>query len=208
MGWEPWNPTSLSSAAGAGNSHQTSLDHKCSILDNRLRERGPGKHGHNCSSVSVKTHLSQKMLWTRCFWAKARLGLWLDAFISTLNYWGCGSSWPLLLKLDSSFLILNTSENLFWKPQMRLDGSTDPYLLSEYWLLLPSSMPQQPPPQGSPLTCCCIFASWLSSHWNNCPENQNTAFKDTPFVFADHVKKTMTQKKSYLPLKLETSQTN
>lgn len=34
------------------------------------------------------------------------------------------------------------------------------------------------------------------------------AFKDVPFIFADRLKKTMTQMKSYLPLKLETNQIN
>lgn len=62
------------------------------ISNFRLRERGTWKHGHSCYSGSVKTHLSQKMLWTRCFWARAPLGPgavvgWLCFYTELLRLW-------------------------------------------------------------------------------------------------------------------------
>lgn len=209
MGWEPqsqslccraWNPTSLDSVAGAGNSHQTSLDHKCSILDIKLPAEGERniKVWPQLFCVCQSTPQPEDAL-NQVFLSQGSSGAGWIYFYT--EYWGSGSSWQLLLKLNSYFLVLSTSE-------MRLDGSTDPWLLSV--LVTPTlfPMPQQSAPQGSPLTCSCLLASWLSSHWNDSPENQTTAFKDTPFVFADHVKMTMTQMKSYLPLKLEKSQTS
>lgn len=189
------------------------------ISNLKLRERETWEHGHNCSSVSVKTHLSQKMLWTRCFWAKAPLGPgavagWLYFYTELLRLWEvivtqCYSG--RTIATQAGFKFSNAEHQWEFVLELRDEAGWEHRSISAVRVLITPTlfpMPQESPPRGSPLTCYYILASWLSSHWNNCPENQNTAFKDTPFVFADHVKKTMTQMKSYLPLKLETSQTN